>query len=262
MILRSALALALFLQASPAYALAVESPGGPGGGASGFIAYVAQSISSLQGLFAGVLVLFLFLYGLNMIIYSSEDSEKNESKSAYIYAIFGIIVVSIADLIAGAIRPGSTTLVRPGMIEGPLLNIVDYCVAAVGVAMLANIAVQGFRLLVSQGAQEQMDKAKKRLIASFIGVVVVLLTKTIVLAVTGHDIGILSLEAAGIANFIITFVGVGAVIAIAIAGFMLVLSVNESFKDKAKTIIKTCIVALIVTLLSYVIVDTVIKVSA
>jgi len=173
-----------------------------------------------------------------------------------------MVVVAIADLIGASIQPGNALIIQTGPVQGALTNIVEYCVAAVGIALVANVSVQGFRLLVSQGAQEYVDKAKKRLIASFIGVAVVLLTDTIVETITGRDTGIISEEVAGIANFIITFIGIGAVIAISIAGFMLVLSVDESLKDKAKTVIKTSIVALIATLLSYMIVDTVITVAS
>jgi hypothetical protein len=107
------------------------------------------------------------------------------------------------------------------------------------------------RLVSSAGEQESIDKARKRLITSIIGVGVIFLTKAIVTASTSTTISVLSVEVAGIANFAISFVGILAVGAIIVGGFLLVISFQESLKEKAKTMIKTSIVALVVVLLSY-----------
>ena len=61
----------------------------------------------------------------------------------------------------------------------------------------------------------------------------------------------LALEIAGVANYLMTIVGFMAVVTIILAGVFLILSVSDSLKDKAKTIIKTAVVALIGVTVSY-----------
>lgn len=66
----------------------------------------------------------------------------------------------------------------------------------------------------------------------------------------------LSAEVVGIANFLITLVGALCVVAMILAGIAYVISVDESYKDSAKTAIKVSIVTLVIMLLSYAIVNT------
>ena len=58
----------------------------------------------------------------------------------------------------------------------------------------------------------------------------------------------------GIINFTLTLIGALAVFTIIIAGIMLVLSVDEGLKDRAKKAIVVAVVGLIVALLSYILV--------
>ena len=65
----------------------------------------------------------------------------------------------------------------------------------------------------------------------------------------------------GLANFLLTFLGVLVVVLMVAAGIMLIVSVDEGLKDKAKTVVKTSIITLAVVLCSYVIVNAFITLS-
>jgi len=251
MLLRLMIGLPALLLPGVASAFTIAPPGGAGGGAGGLMIYLAQIAPNLQWIFIAVLFLFLFLYAATMIVLSSQDNAMTEAKNSYIYAIFGMITVSVAGLIAGAVAPGKGTLLATGTLVKPIGNIYAYIMGIASVGLLANITIQGMRLVSSAGEQESIDKARKRLITSIIGVGVIFLTKAIVTASTSTTISVLSVEVAGIANFAISFVGILAVGAIIVGGFLLVISFQESLKEKAKTMIKTSIVALVVVLLSY-----------
>lgn len=251
MSLRLIIGLLALLVPEAAVAFKLPPPGGAGGGAGGLMVYLAQLAPNLQWIFVAVLFLFLFLYAAGMIVFSSQDNALSEAKNAYIYAIFGMITVSVAGLIAGAVAPGKGAILATGPLVKPLVNIYTYIMGVAGVALLANITIQGLRLVSSGGEQEYIDKARKRLISSFIGVGIIFLTEAIVSATTSANISVLSAEVAGVANFAISLVGILAVGAIIIGGFLLVISFQESLKDKAKTMIKTSVVALVVVLLSY-----------
>jgi len=243
-------------------------PGTTGGGMAGFVAYVGQLVPILRGVFIGFAFLMLFLYAAMMILYSNDESAKTEAKSAYAYAMIGMAVVGLSSFIAAAIAPSpiapDASFVRPGFLTPSLENMMNYAKWTVAIALMVNIVIQGFRLVLSQGEQEYIDRARKRLFMSFVGAMLVILAQAIVVAVNpgmGANLNGLTDEGMGIANFLLAFVGTGAVIAIIIAGIFLVVSVDESLKEKAKTIIKSSIIALLVVLVSYALVNTFINIA-
>ncbi len=228
----------------------------------GLSGYLSAFEEPARVLFWGVLGLFLFIYSVIMVFYSHDESAMAESKHSYSYAVAGVIVVSVATMLVNSVAPGSTNAIRSGggaYADTALGNVITYAQLAVSIALIVNIVIQGFRLIFSGGEQEYVERARKRLIYSFIGIVLVLVSHIIVTAVDpghGHDLKLLTAEAKGIINFILTILGISIVIALIVAGIMLVVSVDESLKGKAQTVIKTAIFTLIVILISYVLVNT------
>ncbi len=258
------LSVGLLLAPVPAWAFEVGLPiGGIGGGFAGFIAYVLQVVPVLRGMFVAFAFFFLFLFAATMVLFSHDESAMTEAKKAYAYAVIGMVVVGLSTLIAQAIMPGSPAFIHPGILEPSFENVIAYGKWAVAVALVINVVIQGFRLVISHGEQEYVDRARKRLFMSFVGTILVVLTQAIVVAVNpglGADLDGLNEEAVGLANFLLAFIGAGAVIAIVVAGIYLVVSVDESLKERAKGIIKTSIIALIVVLLSYALVNAFINI--
>jgi len=232
-----------------------------GGLTLGIPVFLTPFIPQIRLFFVGVLFLFLFIYAATMIFGANDESAKTESKLAYAYAAAGAVVVSIAGVIANFASPAGGEAVNPGLLRTPLENILAYGKLLLATALVANITIQGFRLISSGGEQEYVDRARKRLVMGFIGAILVLLSDVIAGAVNGGTLnsGILNDEMIGIANFILVLLGGTAVLGVIIAGIMLVVSVEESLKDKAKTLIKTSIIVMVVVLVSYTFVSTILS---
>ncbi|MFA6039251.1 MAG: hypothetical protein WCV62_00790 [Candidatus Peribacteraceae bacterium] len=259
--------LGLLLAPAAAWALEVTPPaGGMGGGFAGLVAYIwFHVVPMLQGVFVAFAFFFLFLYAATMVLFSHDESAMTEAKSAYTYAIVGMLIVGASTLIAQAIMPGSAEFIHAEPLTPVLDNIIAYGKGAVAVVLVVNVVIQGFRLVISHGEQEYVDRARKRLFMSFVGTILVILAQAIVVAVNpgmGANLNLLNEEAVGLANFLLAFIGAGVVIAIIVAGIYLVVSVDESLKDRAKGIIKTSIITLIVVLLSYALVNTFIHIAS
>ena len=235
------------------FAVRLDPPGSAVGGLNEFIFSFGNK---LAGVFGAVVFLYLFFYAASMIVFSMKDNAMTDAKNSFLYAIAGMAVASVALYIYGAVVPGTGTLVNTTQLETPITNVFVFCLGAAGIAFLANVVVQGLRLVASEGEQEYIDRAKKRLITSVIGIGIVILTKVIVDAALNLNMGGLSAEVAGIASFAASLIGILAVVAIIVGGIMLVISIDESLKEKAKTMIKTALIAILVALLSYVIVKT------
>jgi len=235
-----------------ASAYEVEVPGGGGGGASGFAAFLRETLlETLLLNFVGLLALALFVYSASMLIFAQQDNAISETKQGYIYAMIGCATVGLASFIANGFSPGvgRGDIADVESINLGINNVITYILRILAAAFAANIVLQAFRLISSQGASDDTDRAKKRLVASFVGVAIILTAQAVVAAATG-DIGSVMSELVGLTNFLLTFVGAGALIVVVLAGMLLILSVNETLKDKAKQMIKTAVIVLIISAIS------------
>ncbi len=238
--------------------------GASGGGAAGLNAYVMSTVVlALELLVVGVAVVFLFVAAAKMVAFSSEESTVTEAKTSYIYIIVGLAIVGLAHQFVLAFSPINTgaNLVNTGIVSSAMDNVVTYFYYIIAVTLMVNIVIQAVRLINAEGQQEQTDKAKKRLIAGFIGAGIMLLSNIIVRSIApGAGSSEIALQIAGIASYLIMIIGFLALLSIVLAGVLLIISIDEGLKDKAKNLIKTSIVALIVVLVSYALVTAFISI--
>ncbi|MDO8649227.1 MAG: hypothetical protein Q7R81_05595 [Candidatus Peregrinibacteria bacterium] len=229
-----------------------------GAGAEGLALYIMSVVvTAVQVGFIAVALLMLFTYAAQMVFYSTDENALSEARMSYVYAITGAAVVGISGFLVKAFQPG-VDIVNKNEVDAGLENIVLFVKFGLAALVTINVVIQGVRLITAQ-SQEASEKARKRLLVGFGGVAVILLGKIVIQAIN-PDVAAppsaLADQIIGIASFLITFFGFAAVVAILIAGFMLVISIDESNKDKAKTIIKTSLIALAVLTSAYTIVNT------
>lgn len=257
----------------PAYAAAYELPSGWSAticgiipcstgapGAAGLSMYINNVIIvGLEVGFVGIAAFMLLIYSITLVSQGYEENTATQIKTGYAYAIAGAAIVSLSHMIVQAFSP---TLTGPSIINTQPLNtgfsnVIIYFKIILSVAVTFNIIYQAVRLIVSH-EQGEIDKAKTRLLFGFIGVAIILLANAIVTAVNPQtgSASSLAIEIVGVTNFLLTIFGFMAVLAIIIAGILLVISVDESLKDKSKNIIKTAIISLAVILAAYAIVST------
>ena len=62
-------------------------------------------------------------------------------------------------------------------------------------------------------------------------------------------------ELAGLANFILELIAAVSIIAILVAGILLIISVDESLKDRAKRIITGTLITLVIVIASYTLIN-------
>ena len=227
-----------------------------GGGAMGLSGYVLERV--VAALEIGVIaaaVICLFIAAVQMVMFAHDETTVKDSRMSYIYIITGLSIVGLARLgvLAFSAPNTGTELVNVAVAEQGIGNVVTYFKLIIAISLTVNIVLQAVRLISSQGAQEQVDKAKKRLIAGFIGAGIILIANILIVSTipgTGGSVEIAG-QIAGIASYLITIVGFLALLGIIVAGVLLIVSIDEALKEKAKTIIKTSIIALIIVLLSY-----------
>ncbi len=229
---------------------------GLGGGAGGLSNYVMLHIMPIFEFgFATVAIFLLFIAAANMVMFAEQEDVVKNSRTTFVYAIIGAGIVAFSRWIAVAFSPLETgsNLVNGSVVNALVGNVITFFKLLLAILLIVNIVIQAFRLIASRGLDDKIDTARKRLISGFFGVAFIMLANTIALTVNpefgGSDM--FNAEITGIANYLITFIGAGSVFSMIIGGILLLVSADESLKDKAKTMIKTAFVALIAVLVAY-----------
>ncbi|OGJ57585.1 hypothetical protein A3H22_00950 [Candidatus Peribacteria bacterium RIFCSPLOWO2_12_FULL_55_15] len=208
------------------------------------------------GVIAVVFGMFAY-YALAILFSSDDENATTQMKTSFGHAIVGCAIVSIAILISDVI---STEPINPlsdpgNVVKDQLQNIIDYFKIIVGALVSFHVTYQGIRLIALQGKEEELSKQKTRFFHGLIGIAVVLLaTKLVEAASPGNNAGILSTEIKGIADFLITLFGLLAVVAFIASAAMLLLSVDESWKEKGKKGMFGSVIVLIIVFASFAII--------
>ena len=236
---------ALFLP-DIAHALSIDCPACTGTDLGGYLEKVP---GILREAFAGLLVLMIVLYGGKMIAFSQEESTIAESKSSLIYGAIAGVVVALAEAIAAVTSPGRAE-VNAGALAGYVDGFADYFNYIAFAVVVANTVVQALRLASSHGSQERISSATKRLIYGVIGGLLAVVARQIVVSVSTRNFSPVLSQIQGFLDAVVEVAKYAAPTAIGIAGLMLIISVDESLKEKAKTVIKTVFIALTLILVA------------
>lgn len=270
----SGLALAFLTHSAHAFTLPANwdvpicgSAGCAGGG--GIVAletYVRVKIVNAMGIaFVGVAAIMLFIYATSLVVQSEDENRVKEIRTGYAYAITGAALVALAHFLVSAFSPNANTagvIVSTAPLQSGFGQVITYFKLVLAIVLIVNIVIQAV-LLIGAPSEETSTRAKKQLLFGFIGVAIVLLANAMVSAVDKDNVlggtgtaADITLQIVGVANFLLSIFGLLAVAALIVAGVMLVISVEETLKDKAKMIVKTTIISLAVVLGAFIIVNT------
>lgn len=228
------------------------------GGASGLAGYAASVvIPGMQIFFFAAATAFFFYYSIRLILESSDENTMTETKSAYGYAVGGAAIVTLAGLMVEAVGQSARgSLINTAPVITGLDAVVRYFRLILSAVVTLMIVVQGARLVLSQGDESAIEEQKKKFFNVMIGVAVILLANVGISAfIPGTGPGIINVQIVGIINFMLTIFGALTILAVIVGGMMLVVSTDEGLKDRAKKSIFTAVIAMIIVMCSYLIVN-------
>jgi hypothetical protein len=228
-----------------------------GSGAAGASTYLIQNIfPAARIVFIATAILMFTQYALKLLFDPESSETISSTKLAYGYGIVACAIVGVATFIVEAVgQSARATIVNDAPINTAVGNIILYMRLIVATLVTLFLLIQGIRLIMKQGSEEEFQNAKTQFIHTIMGIALILLANILVSAfLPGSGSVILAAEIVGIINFTLTILGALAVIAIIIAGIMLIFSIDEGLRDRAKKAIFVAVVGLIVAILSYVIV--------
>jgi cytochrome bd-type quinol oxidase subunit 2 len=205
---------------------------------------VALSYSTILAI--GVIV----IAGFYLILGLGSESSKDTARKIIIYTGVGIVILSLAGTIV-AFYQGLAIGIVNAQLETAIRTIIGVFTSYVGILAVSVIVIAGFYLILGLGNDSSKDTARKIIIYTAIGIIIIGLAQAIVTLFQGLTTGTgtddIRASIRIILNTALSLVALLAVAVIVIAGIMYVVSGGEdSRKDTAKKIIIYCVIGLVV----------------
>lgn len=204
-------------------------------------------IGNVLSIFGTVAAAAAFFYGFRTIIESNSESALTNTINTFVYALVGFAVIALAKPFTDAFTVSTPT----GALLGPFQSLVSFIVTAAAGVFTLMMTVNGLKLIASQGESGEADKVKKVILINIGGVVLMGIAQSIVSTVAGNNPPAIVHEMAGLAYYILMIIGFVSVLAMIASGVMLVVSVDDSLKDRAKKTVIGTAISLVVVLASY-----------
>lgn len=242
--------------------LAVPSTCFAAAGAQALASFIQLHIIN-QALIAfwGIAAAAMFYYAARMILESQNEQAYSNISNSFIYVVTGFAVIACAGAYASALyspvlSSDPSANINVSAVDPALRSVANFLITMSAGIFVLIVVMAGLRMVASQGEQGEFDKWKKILVSNCIGVIIMLIAYFIVQWVAVRDSAIIVNELLGISLFLLTLVGFGCVIALVIAGILLIISIDEAYKDRAKRIVIGTLLALAIVLASYTLIIT------
>jgi hypothetical protein len=232
-------------------------------------------LSVVNSIIGSVAILWLVILGIKFIFAQGDEEKLSNYKTQFGWTIAGLLTIVVGEYLAFEVLDPTTDILKGTPVTVKNLttkvgHIVLFLEILVGGVMLASIMMSGYNLITGSEEDERIEQEKNIFQQFFIGTALILLAEVMVRIFGGQEApkkegeigeyldspGELAsqgvTEIVGIINFSLTFVGVAALIMLILSSLYYVLSFgNEDQMNRAKRIIITCIIGIIVIISSY-----------
>ncbi|MBP7057504.1 hypothetical protein KBB08_03370 [Candidatus Gracilibacteria bacterium] len=145
-------------------------------------------IGILQGLAGSVAAVYIVIAGYFYITARGEDGAIKKAKDAILYAVIGMMVVTLARAIGTIFNPA--TGIDIGGANILIISITNVLLSLIGSVAVAYLVYGGYMYMTARGDSGQITKATKAIWGSITGIIVALFAYSIVsIALTGGQTG-------------------------------------------------------------------------
>src|SRR3989344_4474813 len=194
-----------------------------------------------------------------MIMFGGNESTLTEQRQAFGDAARGMAMVGIATFIVETFAPSvaGTGLVNETPFTDAFNRISDYLTIITGAFLIFVISFAGFRIIVLQGNEAEVDKQKKNFFNGLLGVVLLLTARIIVDAILpSGSPDDLVIEIGGMIRFLLEIMAGLAVVSIIVSGILYIVSLhNDALHERAKRIVLYTVIVLVIVIFSHLIVS-------
>ena len=246
-------------------------------GATGITSAILMVTDALKYLMGTIAVIVLIVSGVRLITSTRQVEEvATKQKENIKYAIIGLIIISVADFAVKNIFFGEAGEVFRSESEAQLAEergqelfrgmyrMGEYVIGAIAVLM---IVINGIRLVVTGGSEDQIGKAKKNVMYAIFGLVLIGVAELVVFDIIFPEVGeaLPRVQRARqlivtLTNFISGFIATVAIAMYMYGGFLYVTAAGqEDMASKAKKVFISATIGLIIALGAFAIVNSFIR---
>ncbi len=230
---------------------------------------VRRSINLIKYLIGGVALMFGLIYAMSFIFARGNEESLSKSKKNFLWLLVGFLIIMVAENISNIFNPEiakSDQLINFQAGRDQLRDIANYLKWIFGSVIMLLITISGIRLVTAGGNQETIDKEKRHLIWSSIGMLIILLASNLVNAIyvikspeviIAAESTIAVTELGGIIRLLLVFLGPITILFTIVAGFMYLTALdNEERASKAKRMIIGGVTGIVIIYSAYALVGT------
>lgn len=226
-------------------------------------------------LISTIAFIYIIVYAVKLISTTSEE-EAGKVKEGLIMAVLGFIIIQIADIAVKkaffgeqgeAFQDVATTKLYAAETVNQIRGIIGFFEYFLGAIAVLVLVIRGFTLITSAGNEEEIGKAKKQVIYAMAGLIVIGLSEVVVRGfifpaqgsqLPSTQVGMHIIVS--ITNFLVGFIAIASFLMLFYGGYSYVISGgNEEVKDKVKKIIFGAVMALILSMGAFAVVNTFVK---
>lgn len=267
---------------------------GNGGNTEGVFLILEDLLSVGITLVTMVAVIFVIAAGMRMVFESNNEETAKKQATTIFNVLAGIVIMNVASFAIKAVAPDTSErnvenlLSQFDSLDGIRTTSIDFATRIVfplldfALSFLAGIALlyivyAGLNIILAHGEEEKIKDAQGRIVKTVLGIMVVLLNKAFVsvfygsvpLAVDGSSTGDLKPDlqegislAFNIANYILGFLGLLAMVMLIYTGVQLILSGDdESKREKAKKTIQYVLMGIVLAMSAYTLTSAIVGIT-
>lgn len=233
----------------------------PGTGIMSILTYLTDIVvPAIKVIFIGVGVLYAAWYAMMLLVGGSDDSVQKQHRSAFSAAAQGMAVMGVAVAIVQMFAPSAVgnALVDVSPFTVAVDRVVDFITMATGAFLVFIISYSGLRLIVLQGNESEIETQRKNFFSGLLGVVLLLLARVIVQALLPSGTPLLLVaEAGGMIRFLLEIIAVLAVLSFLVSGVLFLVALhNDTLRQRARRILLSTIIILLIVVFSHLLVST------
>lgn len=232
-------------------------------------------IDFIRYLVSAIAVLIIIVNAIKLITTENEE-EAGKIKKTLMVGVIGLIVIQLADVVVKKMFFGergeaftdvTTTQLYAEETVKITRGIIGFVELLIGAVAVLVIIIRGFVLLTSGGEEEKLTKAKNHIIYAVVGLLIVVLAEVVVRGVIFPAAGTQLPDTekgkfiiVALTNWISGFVSTISFLMLFYGGYRYVVAGSEEeTKGKVSKIILGAVIALVISLGAFAIVNTVIE---
>lgn len=233
-----------------------------------------SALSVVKYIILGITILYMTISLIKIIGKTDVDEDLDALKKYVGYLVVAIVIVLTADIVflqvldlsgGGFLANEEAAKAAASIGAAEILGIVRVIEALVGSIALVFLIIAGIRLVGNAGNEEVMEVAKNQIKYSIAGIILVLISESLVREVffvrdgSKFDVNAANRLIVTFTNFISGFIAIAALISLLYAGFMYIFQPSsEENAGRIKNAIIGAVVGIIIAAGAFAVVNTVI----